>query len=380
MAKALGDGGAVRASPARREVAETSVERERAVDELSSTTVALWREYDVVIVDLDGVVYRGSSPVPAAVETLGRLRGETRLAFVTNNASRPAAAVASRLRSLGVQPADGHVVTSAQAAARLVAARVPQGSKVLVVGGEGLHQALREQDMVPVSTLAEAPAAIVQGFHPSVGWTLLAEGAYAVAAGLPWVASNLDPTIPTDRGIAPGNGALVAAVATTTSRRPVSAGKPEPALFEETLRRVGGNRPLVIGDRLDTDVAGANRIGADSLLVLTGVSDLDQLVRAEPRMRPTFVACDLGGLEQVHEQVRTEGEATRCGGWSVHVEGGDLRVDDPTGGRPEGEPAATSLLRCAVAAAWRHRDAGRKPARTDHVANRLRETMPTPQG
>ena len=149
-----------------------------------SDSSALTRDHDVALLDLDGVVYVGGSAVPGAVAAVDRVRAAgMRVGYVTNNAARPPRAVATQLRGLGLSLDDADVVTSAQAAARLVAGRVPSGSRVLVVGGAGLVEALAEHRLHAVSRLDDEPAAVVQGFAPEVGWELLAEGAYAVAAG-----------------------------------------------------------------------------------------------------------------------------------------------------------------------------------------------------
>ena len=219
-------------------------------------------------------------------------------------------------------------MTSAQAAATLVADRVPAGSAVLVVGGEGLRR--RPARARPDARARGRPtsvAAVVQGFDPSVGWRQLAEGAYAVATGVPWVASNMDATIPTPRGTAPGNGTLVGVVARTVGRPPDAvAGKPETPLHRESVQRTGAEHPLVVGDRLDTDIEGANRAGVPSLLVLTGVSRPADLLRAGPELRPTYLAADLeSGLLQPHPGVEAEGA-----GWA-------LRRLDRAGGRSRGD-------------------------------------------
>jgi len=278
-------------------------------------------------------------------------------------------------------------VTSAQAAARLVAGRVPSGSRVLVVGGAGLVEALAEHGLHAVSRLDDGPAAVVQGFDPTVGWELLAEGAYAVAAGLPWVASNLDRTIPTPRGRAPGNGTLVAAVREATGTHPVVAGKPEPALVEESVLRTDAKRPLMVGDRLDTDIEGAGRAGIPSLLVLTGVTTLDELFGAVGNERPDFVAADLGGLLHPHEPVTVDAGVARCTGWMATVAGGRLELTDPSDPANPANPvepddraatdgaAGTAALRAVVTAAWEARDGGAPKLDGAEVANRLREMM-----
>jgi HAD superfamily hydrolase (TIGR01450 family) len=312
---------------------------------LRAADVALAHQYDVALLDLDGVVYVGPHAVPGATDALQQAGSAgMRLAYVTNNASRPPAAVAAHLRSLGVPARDDEVVTSAQAAARVVAELVPPGARVLVVGGEGLRVALGERGLVPVATSADAPAAVVQGFAPEVGWALLAEGAYALARGVPWVASNTDLTIPTPAGRAPGNGTLVEVLRLATGRSPVVAGKPETTMHREAVLRTGATRPLVVGDRLDTDIEGATRAGVDSLLVLTGVTDAAGLVLAPPHLRPTFVAADLGGLLQPHPPTRWD-DGWCCGQAVAVVHGGLLRVT-AHGGDP------LDVVRASCAAVW----------------------------
>ncbi|MCD0484639.1 HAD-IIA family hydrolase [Streptacidiphilus sp. ASG 303] len=313
----------------------------------------LAEEYDTALLDLDGVVYAGPHAVDHAVEALeAARRAGMRLAYVTNNASRPPQAVADHLTELGVPAEASEVVTSAQAAARLVAEKVPAGSAVLVVGGRGLEEALEERGLRPVRSLDDGPAAVVQGYDPSVGWQHLAEAAYAVARGLPWVASNTDLTIPTARGTAPGNGTLVAAVRTATGTEPEVAGKPLPPMHRETVIRTGAERPLVVGDRLDTDIEGAANGGVDSLLVLTGVTTAAQLLAAPPVHRPTYVAADLRALLTAQPEVSSEaGGAYRCGGWTASV-GGDGRLRLDGGGDPY------DGLRALCAAAWTAADGG----------------------
>lgn len=232
--------------------------------QLAGSSRSLCETYDTAIFDLDGVVYVGPAAVSGAP---GRIRqaesAGMRLAYVTNNASRPPSAVAEHLREIGLFVDADDVVTAAQAAARMVRTMVPDGAAVLVVGGTGLVEAVGEHGLQAVSSMEDHPAAVVQGFSPDVGWRALTEAVAAVDAGLPWVASNLDATVPTSRGRAPGNGLLVDVVAGATGGRPRVAGKPERALFDETVLRVGGERPLVVGDRIDTDIEGAVRCGHD---------------------------------------------------------------------------------------------------------------------
>ena len=310
--------------------------------------------YDVALLDLDGVVYTGGAAVTGATEALAEARGRgMRLGFVTNNASRSPSAIAAQLNRLGVPAVQTEIVTSAQAAARLLAERLPAGAPVLVVGGIGLRLALRERGLRPVSTALDRPAAVVQGYAPDIGYPLLAEGGLAVRAGAWFVAANADLTLPTPRGLQPGNGSLVLVIATAPGRQPVVAGKPEPPLHAEAVARTGAARPLVVGDRLDTDIEGAVRVGADSLLVLTGVTRPADAVLAPEHQRPSYLADDLSGLLEPHPPVTVAGSEFRCRGWTarrVTV----MASHDGQASRLEidGEGAAIDGLRALCAAAW----------------------------
>lgn len=314
----------------------------------------LTRIHDVALLDLDGVVYVGARPVEHATDALAAARADgMRLAFVTNNASRPAEAVAAHLCELGVEASVSEVVTSAQAAARLLADRLPEGSKVLVVGGDGLRVALRERGLVPVDSLDDGPVAVVQGFAPEVGWRALAEGTYAVSSGLPWVATNVDATLPTSRGYAPGNGTLVDAVRVASGRQPEVAGKPEPPMHREAILRSGAQHPLVVGDRLDTDIEGATNAGAESLLMLTGVADAADVALAPDGLRPTYIGADLRALLQPSDQLAVGAGHSSRGRWKATIDGGDLRLwrDEPGDGRPE-----LDAVRAACGAVWARDD------------------------
>jgi glycerol 3-phosphatase-2 len=301
--------------------------------------------YDVALLDLDGVVYIGGTAIPGAAEALHKADAAgMRLAYVTNNAYRTPAAVAALLTSLGVPATAEDVVTSAQAAARLLAERLPAGAPVLVIGGSGLRMALRERGLRPVSTAADKPRAVVQGYAPDISYSMLAEGGLAVAAGALFVASNGDLTIPGRRGIAPGNGSLIQVVATATGVKPLVAGKPEPPLHRESVLRTGARHPLVVGDRLDTDIEAAHRVGADSLLVLTGVTSPAGVVLAPPSQRPTYLAEDLAGLLGPHPGTEQADGGYRCGGWTARLDGGRLELAG-RGERIDG-------LRALCAAVW----------------------------
>jgi glycerol-1-phosphatase len=301
--------------------------------------------YDVALLDLDGTVYLSGAAIPGAAEALRKAEAAgMRLAYVTNNAFRTPAAIAALLVSFGIQAVPHDVVTSAQAAARVLAERLPAGTAVLVVGGNGLRMAVRERGLRPVSTALDRPRAVVQGYSPDLSYSLLAEGGLAVDAGALFVASNGDVTLPSRRGRQPGNGALTEVITTATGVRPLVAGKPEPPLHNESVLRTGARHPLVVGDRLDTDIEAACRVGADSMLVLTGVTGPVEVVIAPPSQRPTYLAEDLAGLLEPHPGVTIQDDTFACGGWTARVAGDRLEL---TGGgeRIDG-------LRALCAAAW----------------------------
>ena len=300
-------------------------------------------DYDVALFDLDGVVYLDGHAVPHAVESVAAAQAAgQRRAFVTNNALRTPEEVAERLTALGVETDAGEVVTSAQAAAREVAARVRPGSAVLVCGGAGLVAAIEERELRVVERADDAPLAVTTGYDPAIDYARLAEAALALRGGAAWVASNADATVPTRRGQLPGAGATVAFLSTASGRSPdVVAGKPHPALHRESVLRTGAHRPLVVGDRLDTDIEGAEEAGVDSLLVLTGVTGLADLLRPGPR--PTFIAPDLRGLLIAHPDPRDTG-------WTVTRRDDVLIASAPQEPRPGDD--GLDGWRAVLAVAW----------------------------
>ena len=311
--------------------------------------------YDLALVDLDGVAYRGHDPIDGAAEGLAGARAAgMRLVFVTNNASREPEAVAEQLSGLDIPTQAGEVMTAAQAAAELLATRVPTGEAVLVVGGAGLRTAVLAKGYRVVASADDAPVAVVQGYAADVGWAQLAEAAYAVQRGAWHVASNLDLSLPTARGFAPGNGALVGAVRAATGVEPASAGKPSPTMYRLAVDRAGAARPLVIGDRLDTDLAGARAGDIPGLHVLTGVSTARDAVLASPGERPHYLGSDLRALLVPHPVPVRDDQWWTCRGAAARVAAGVLEL--------RGEPAdPVDLVRAACAAAWDAVDLGDGP-------------------
>jgi len=336
--------------------------------------------HDVALYDLDGVVYLGDDPVVHAAETIQAAaeRG-LRPLYVTNNSSREPEEIAAQITGFGVPCTPEQVVTSAQSVALLLRDVLEPGARVLPVGGQGLRTALEQAGFTLVSGAADGPDAVVQGFAPDLGWRDLAEAAYAIGAGARHVATNLDGSIPKERGIAPGNGALVRAVVEATGQEPLASGKPLPAIFRQAAERVGAAAPMAVGDRLDTDLEGARASGIPGMLVLTGVATARDVVLAPAHQRPSLLATDLRGLLERHPEPRHVDDEGwwSCGAAVARVADGALvLVDDPTGpGGPSGEhrltgdrPARLSLdgWRALCVAAWDAADRG-TPVRPQDV-------------
>lgn len=300
--------------------------------------------HDVGLYDLDGVVYLGDDPVVYAAEAIeaAAARG-LRPLYVTNNSSREPEDIAAQISGFGVPCVTEQIVTSAQSVALLLQEVLEPGARVLPVGGAGLRTALETAGFELVTSAEDSPAAVVQGFAPDLGWRDLAEAAYAIGAGARHVATNLDGSIPKERGVAPGNGALVRAVVEATGVEPLASGKPLPAIYHQAAERLGASAPLAIGDRLDTDLEGARASGMPGLLVLTGVATARDVVLAPAEQRPSLLALDLRGLFVKHPApLEVEDGWWGCGAAVARVLDGALElVDDPTG--PLGPSAVQRL-------------------------------------
>ncbi|MGK2308366.1 HAD-IIA family hydrolase [Cutibacterium sp. V947] len=270
--------------------------------------------HDAVLFDLDGVIYLGPHPVPAAPGTIAELRRRgIKVGFVTNNAARSAEVVAQHLTEIGIPTQASDVVTSAQAITDLAAEQLPEGAKVLIIGTESLREEARARGLITVESAQENPVAVIQGYDPHIDWSLLEEAGFALQAGATWYAANPDITRPTDRGIVPGIGAQLQVVATTCAIKPVIAGKPYRPLLEATVSRLGCKAPIFVGDRLDTDIRGANAMTMDSLFVFTGAHGVADLLAATPEDRPHHIAADLSGLLEPVRMVEVSDTHARCG-------------------------------------------------------------------
>jgi glycerol 3-phosphatase-2 len=259
--------------------------------------------YDCFLFDLDGVLMRGSLPIEGAPEAVAGLRDAGgRVVFVTNNSGRTPGRVAERLAAAGIAAGANEVVTSAIATADLLA---KDGVRTaFVVGEEGVRRALEDAGVSVAGEDANAADAVVVGWDRRADYGKLRTASLLVERGARLVATNTDNSFPAPDGLWPGAGALLAVITTTTGAEAEVVGKPHPALFRAALDRAGGGTPLVIGDRLDTDIAGAARLGWDSLLVLTGIASEADL-ESSP-VRPTYVAADVGVLHVEPSLAREE--------------------------------------------------------------------------
>jgi HAD superfamily hydrolase (TIGR01450 family) len=312
--------------------------------------------YDLLMFDLDGVVYVEGHAVAHAADSIAAARGVgAHVAFVTNNAARTPDQVAEHLGELGIDASGADVVTSSQAAARLLRERFGAGAQVAVLGAVGLEAALRDAGLEPVPVGDERAVAIVSGYAPEVRWKVIMRAATLIRGGLPWTATNTDLSLPTADGLAPGHGRLVRLISEFAEVEPEVAGKPARPLLDETRRRVGGDRPLMVGDRLDTDIEGARAAEVDSLLVMTGVTSLTDLVAATPELRPTYLGHDLRALGRPGIRVERSDDGWGADGWAARLEGTRVVVG--------GAGSSDGWWSAVAAAAWSHLD------RTGHAVD-----------
>lgn len=297
--------------------------------------------FDALLLDLDGTVWAGDRAIPDSVEAINSSRVPA--IYITNNASRGPAEVAEKLRVIGLRTKDDDVLTSAQAAVALAAHYLKPGDPVYVLGAASFKELVTQAGYTVVESAAQSPVVVLHGHNPHTGWAQLSEASLAIANGAHYIASNLDTTLPSERGLLVGNGSMVAAVTSATGVTPVSAGKPEPAMFLQAARRVGASRPLAVGDRLNTDIAGAVAAGIPALHVLTGVSGPLALLEAPVEHRPTYIAESMAALQEDPAMLSPGAQ----GGFSARVDGDDVILS-------RGDAASTSMhaLRTVLEVAW----------------------------
>lgn len=302
--------------------------------------------YDSVLFDLDGVVYLGSKAIDYAVDAINQVKSEGfKIGFVTNNSSRRPEVIAQQLIDFGIDTDASEIIGSARAGAKMLAQRVPPGSKVLVVGGDGLRSEVLALGFDLVESADEKPAAVIQGFSTEVGWRQLAEAAFAIQRGAIWLATNQDWTIPREGGIAPGNGTLVSAVHTAVGILPDFAGKPFAPIYQSAIDQLGISKPLFVGDRLDTDIKGALGFGMDSACVMTGVATKKELISAKSDERPNFLIADLRELFSAYQEPKQTKRGFQLRKSSVELLGNRVVSVD-------GDVSSLDTLRCACKVVW----------------------------
>lgn len=299
--------------------------------------------YDAALLDLDGTIYEGGAAIPNALE--GLTEAALPMVFITNNASRAPQTVADQLNGLGYDVHADDVMTSAQAAIEMAAEVIEPGSNVFVLGAESFKQLAREAGYTLVDSADDNPAAVFQGLNREMTWKQMSEAALAVSRGARFLVSNLDTTLPSERGFLVGNGSVAAAISTTTGVAPLSAGKPKPPMFIKAAERMGAKSPLAIGDRLDTDIAGGNAAKMDTFMVVTGVSTHMDVVAAPPEHRPTLIGADMTALNRELDQARPAPQA----GFTARYDDAEAGVIVLSGGDTE-DPRLANPAEAAVAA------------------------------
>ena len=321
---------------------------------LKGSKGALYTNFDAALLDLDGTAYAGKLPIEHAAQAAEEAReAGLKIGFVTNNASRTPAMIAAQLDELGFKAQPSDIMTSAMDVIAVMSEHLDEGASVYVVGGEGLRQALREAGYVLVESADDQPAAVVQGFDASVTWAQLTEAAFALERGAQFFATNLDATLPQERGFALGNGALVRAVSYATRKRPIAAGKPEPGIYQRGAELIDSQNPIAVGDRLETDILGAVAAGIPALHVLTGVHDARAVICAPRGQRPSYLALDMRGLLEEHPSPKHHADGTWTCGISQVARlrrDGHLTLDDVE--LREGAVISMDSYRALAAAAW----------------------------
>lgn len=311
---------------------------------------------DYLFLDLDGVCYRGSAPVENAPEgiELAKANGNE-AAYITNNSMASPPSVATKLGTVGISATPEEIYTSSRTGVAQILEKIPAGSKVLALGAEGLFYELDKVDLEVVSSADDNPDAVLQGLNKDLSWRELSEAALAIRAGALYVATNLDATLPLERGQYLGCGSMVEAVVNATGVQPLSSGKPAPDMYRLAMKETGAQNPICVGDRLDTDIAGANAADLLSLHVLTGVNTARDIMLSADHERPTFLGLDMLDLNIQIPNVEQDGDDWVCGESRVRLDGQTIWVN--------GSTMTTSTLglnayRALVGAIWHLIDTG----------------------
>ncbi|MDD2923482.1 MAG: HAD-IIA family hydrolase [Anaerolineales bacterium] len=241
-----------------------------------------------LILDMDGVVWKGDAPIGDLAATFKQIRARgLNFVFATNNGTKTPQEYQEKLRALGVEIETSQVVTSALGLAFMLAGKYRRGTKIFMIGGEGIRAALNEKGF-EILSVERAPEAevFVMGIDREINFQKVAEAALLVRAGVPFYTTNTDRTFPTPRGEIPGSGSWLAVITSATGVEPIVAGKPFPYLMELSLERLGAKKEetLVVGDRLETDIAAGQSVGCMTALVLSGVSTKEQAEAWNPKI------------------------------------------------------------------------------------------------
>lgn len=301
---------------------------------MNSNKLPLIQSYNVLLFDLDGVIYKGNSPVIHAVKTLNILsnKKEICIVYITNNASKSIIQIDRKLINLGIINRPKRIISSVQPTIEIVKNYANRNDKVLILGSEYLKRTIKNLGFKIANSSLDSPKILIQGLSPLTSWTDLAEACYALSKNkIPWIVTNMDKCIPKERGFAPGNGALVDLIKNTTGHTPIVAGKPEPKIFQLALKsaqkylhsfnKTTRVKPLVIGDRLDTDIFGGNKLSIDTALVLTGVDSIQKAILASKHQRPKYIFGNLSDLLKPYPSIYKHNKnAYRCGSWSAHID------------------------------------------------------------
>jgi 4-nitrophenyl phosphatase len=254
-----------------------------------------------LIIDMDGVLYLGDQPMPGLPAFFDFVRDrDIRFQLVTNNSSLTPMMYVEKMARMGVTVPESSVLTSSIATADYLIARYPKGSHVFAIGEEGLLSALQQAGFV---LSRRNPVAVVVGFDRDITYNKLREATLLIRSGVPFIATNPDPTLPVPEGHIPGTGTLVAAVAAATDQAPVFMGKPEPLLMEQAMARMGATpeTTAAIGDRPETDILSAQRAGILSILTLAGATDRERLAAFD--IHPDIILQDITELASVWGQI-----------------------------------------------------------------------------